>query len=292
MHNRISLHGELIVIHASTRVRTLLAGLAGLAACSIANADTPAWMSPDPKPRVIEDTLRVEVNLLSASMDTRLRVDESLTLPGTEIDGEDDLGLDDSELMPQAEITLLPGQHHLIRLSGFNTRRNASHVIDKEIFFDDEVYEVNERVDSELDLTMFGLTYGYRFIVRDRGELTATFGIQIASVDANAVVRSRIVREAESGVAPLPFLGLEGRFDFSSRWSVEGRIQYLGANVEDIDGSITDARLALTWRANPYLVFGLGYRTFEIEVDSRDEDDPGFFNLKLSGPLLFARASL
>ena len=272
--------------------RNALLGLTSLLACSLAYADTPSWASPDPKPRVIEDTLRVEVNLLSASIDTRLRVDESLLLPGTEIDAEDDLGLDDSALMPQAEITLLPGTHHLIRLSGFNTRRTASEVIDREIFFDDEVYEVNERVDSQFDLTLFGLTYGYRFIVRDRGELTATFGIQIASVDANAVVRSRVIRDAESGVAPLPLAGLEGRFDFSSRWSAEARIQYLGANIEDIDGSITDARIALTWRANPYLVFGLGYRSFSIEVDSRDEDDPGLIDLKLSGPVLFARASL
>lgn len=280
------------MIDASTRVRSALCGLAALAACSIANADTPAWMSPDPKPRVIEDTLRVEVNLLSASLDTRLRVDQSLMQPGTEIDAEDDLGLDDSELMPQAEITLLPGKHHLVRLSGFNTRRSASHVIDKQIVFDDEVYNANERVDSELNLRMFGLTYGYRFIVHDRGELTATFGIQIADVDANAVVRSRVIREAESGVAPLPLVGLEGRFDLSSRWSVEARLQYLSANLDEVDGSITDSRIALTWRANPHLVFGLGYRSFEIDVDSRDEDDPGFVNLRMSGPLLFGRASL
>jgi hypothetical protein len=280
------------VIQVQNGFRNTLLGLTSLFACSLACADTPSWVSPDPKPRIIEDTLRVEVNLLSASIDTRLRVDQSLLLPGTEIDAEDDLGLDDSALMPQAEITLLPGLHHLVRLSGFNTRRTASQVIDREIFFDDEVYEVNERVDSQLDLTMFGLTYGYRFIVRERGELTATFGIQIASVDANAVVRSRVVRDSESGVAPLPFAGLEGRFDFSSRWSAEARVQYLTANIADVDGSIMDARLALTWRANPYLVFGLGYRSFSIDVDSRDEDDPGLVKLELSGPLLFARASL
>ena len=280
------------MIQVTNGFRNALLGFTSLFACSLAYADTPSWASPDPKPRVIEDTLRVEVNLLSASIDTRLRVDQSLLLPGTEIDAEDDLGLDDSALMPQAEITLLPGLHHLVRLSGFNTRRTASHQIDREIFFDDEVYEVNERVDSQLDLTMFGLTYGYRFIVRDRGELTATFGIQIASVDANAVVRSRVIRDSESGVAPLPLAGLEGRFDFSSLWSAEARVQYLGANIEDVDGSIMDARIALTWRANPYLVFGLGYRSFSIEVDSRDVDDPGLVELKLSGPLLFARASL
>jgi hypothetical protein len=101
-----------------------------------------------------------------------------------------------------------------------------------------------------------------------------------------------VIREEESGVAPLPMAGLEGHFDLSSRWSVEARIQYVGANSNDVDGSIMDARLALTWRANPHLVFGLGYRSFDLDVDSQDEDDSGFVDLKMAGPLLFARASL
>ena len=154
------------------------------------------------------------------------------------------------------------------------------------------MYVPGERVDSELNLKLFGLTYGYRFIARERAELAATFGVQIASVEANAVVRSRVIREAESGVAPLPLIGLEGRYDFTERWSVEGRLQYLTVNVEDVDGSLLDARLALTWRLNPYLVFGLGYRSFAIDVDSRDLSNPGLVDMSIAGPLLFARASL
>ena len=275
----------------ANRMQAWALGAAGLVVCSSALAQAPAY-SPDPPPHVVEDRFRIEVTLLGASIDTHLRVDESLTLPGTEISAEDDLGLDDSALMPQAEITLLPGDHHLLRLSGFSSRRSASTIIDKEIRFDDEVYEPGERVDSELNLTMFGLTYGYRFLVRDNAELTATFGIQIASVDANALVRSRVVRDAESGVAPLPLIGVEGRYDFTKRWSAEARLQYLTADIDEVDGEILDARLAVTWRMNPHLVFGLGYRAFSIEIDSRDADDPGMVDMSFDGPLLFARASL
>jgi len=251
----------------------------------------PDW-APKPKPNVIEDRLRLEVNLLGASATTKLRVDESPTLPGTEINAEDDLGLDDFQLLPQVELTLLPGERHLIRLSRFAIDRSAATHLEKNISFDDQDYLVGERVDSILNLTMFGLTYGYRFIVAPRGEISASFGIQIADVEANAVVRSRVVRESESGVAPLPLLGLEGRYDFSPRWSMEARVQYLTVNETDVDGSILDARLGVTWRMNPYLLFGLGYRTFQIDVNSADEDTPGFVDLTVSGPLLFVRASM
>jgi hypothetical protein len=251
----------------------------------------PDW-APKPRPNVVEDRFRVEVNLLGASPSTMMRVDESPTQPGTELSAEDDLGLDDFQLLPQAELTLLPGDRHLVRLSAFAVHRSATKQIDREISFDNENYRVGERVDSLLNLTMFGLTYGYRFLVHQRAELSATFGIQIADVEANAVVRSRVVRESESGVAPLPLLGIEGRFDFTQRWAVEARGQYLTVNEDEVNGSILDGRIALTWRVNPYLALGLGYRTFQIDVDSADEDTPGFVDLSVDGPLLFVRASM
>lgn len=251
----------------------------------------PDW-APQPRPNVIEDRLRIEVNLFGASPQTQMRVDESPTLPGTVIDAEKDLGLDDFQVLPQVEFTLLPGERHLVRLSAFAIHRSAEKNIEKEISFDNEDYFVGELVNSRLDLTMFGLTYGYRFLVRQRAELSATFGIQIAHVEANAVVRSRVVRESESGVAPLPLIGVEGRFDFTPRWAVEARAQYLTVNVSEVSGSILDARLALTWRLNPYLALGLGYRTFQIDVDSKDDATPGFVDLSIDGPLLFVRASM
>jgi hypothetical protein len=255
------------------------------------SAKLPDW-APKPRPNVVEDRLRVEVSLFAASPSTTMRVDESPTQPGTVISAEDDLGLDDFQVLPQVELTLLPGEHHLVRLSAFAIHRSADTRIEKPISFDNEDYVVGERVDSLLNLTMFGLTYGYRFVMHQRGEIAATFGIQIADVEANAVVRSRVVRESESGVAPLPLLGAEGRFDFTPHWAMEARVQYLTLNESHVDGSILDARLGVTWRVNPYLLVGLGYRTFQIDVDSADEDTPGFVDLSVDGPLLFVRASM
>jgi hypothetical protein len=269
----------------------LFAGFLFPIASPAAESNLPDW-APRPPPRIIEDRFRVEVLLLGANLDTTLRVDESLSEPGTVISAEDDLGLDDSQLLPQAEITLLPGERHLVRLSGLSSHRSAQKVLERSIVFDDEIYLAGERVDSELNLTMFGLTYGYRFLVRDRTELTGTFGIQITEVEANAVVRNRVVRDAESGVAPLPLAGLEGRYDFNDRWSAEGRLQYLTADIDEVDGEILDVRAAVTWRMNPYFLFGLGYRTFSINVDSRDQDTPGLVDMTIDGPVLFMRASL
>lgn len=255
------------------------------------NDKLPDW-APQPKPHVIEDRFRLEVMTLNAGIDTDLRVDPTLVTPGTLINAEDDLGLDDTKLLPLAELTLLPGDRHLIRLSGFGLRRSARAVIDRTLVFDDQTYRAGERVDSTLNLTMIGLTYGYSVLKTQRADLALTFGVQVVEVEANAVVRSRVVRDSETGVTPLPLAGLEGRFDFNDRWSLEARVQYLSVEFDEIDGAVLDARAALTWRMNPFLVLGLGYRNFAVEVDSRDIDTPGLVDLEMAGPLLFLRASL
>ena len=253
----------------------------------------------EPKPRVVEDLFRAEVSFVGATYDTMVRLDDDNSgLRNTNIDVEDDLGLDDTRSLVQGEITFLPGERHLLRLSGQATRRSANMLLQRTITFEDDTFVINGRVASKLDLTLFGLTYGYRFLKRERFELDGTFSIQIAEVDANITGRDangtqiRSAQDAEDGVAPIPLVGLEGRFDFGSRWSAEGRFQYVGANTEGIDASILDARLAVTWRQSPYLVYGVGYRRFDIDVDADRDNDSGRVDLSISGPMLFLRGSL
>ena len=156
----------------------LLSGAAHAAEKKPTNDKLPEW-APQPPPNVIEDKFRVEVMLLNAGIDTDLRIDPTLVTPGTLIQAEDDLGLDDTDLLPLAEITLLPGERHLIRLSGFGLRRSARKSIERTIVFDEQTYLAGERVDSTLNLTMLGLTYGYSVIKTRRADIALTFGIQI-----------------------------------------------------------------------------------------------------------------
>ena len=49
-------------------------------------------------------------------------------------------------------------------------------------------------------------------------------------------------------------IGLEGRYDFSRRWSVDGRYQYLSVSQDETDAKLTDARIAVRWRQNQHWV--------------------------------------
>jgi len=269
----------------------------------------PCRLSPEPPPYAIEDRFRLEVDLFYGAYTTDIRLDNAVRnpttgqlviTPGTQVSAEDEFGLAESQFLGQVELTLLPGRHHLVRLNGLSMRREGHNFLTRTVQWDNSTYRIGERVDSHLNLTMVGLTYGYLPFRTDRYELGLSFGIQIASVSANAEVRSRSLRDEESAVGPIPLFGIEARYDFTRRWSVDGRMQYLslgfaesaGADLSGVEGTITDWRLALRFRQNQHLVYGLGYRNFAIEVESTNTDPAGMVTIGVAGPMLFLQASL
>ncbi len=254
-------------------------------------AAQPAW-EKDPPPRLIEDVLRVEVNFMSASYDTTARVDPTVDEPGTVFNAEDDLKIDATEYLIAGEITLLPGTRHLLRLSGLNTQRSGRTRLARDIAYDDQIYRVNELVDSSLSLRLFGFTYGFKLIANERMELTPTVGVQIGEYSSNAVVRSRVTREPTGDISPVPVVGLDARYDFSRRWSAEGRVQYVTIELDKIEASLLDWRLGVTYRINPHFVVGAGYRSFNIDATSAEEGSSGIIDMSITGPLLYMRASL
>src|SRR5882724_9893905 len=171
-------------------------------------ASAQSYLSPTPPPYSIAERFRLEVDLFRGSYDTTIRLDNRITngvgvavvVPGTQISGEKDLGLASSQFLGQVELTLLPGAKHLVRLSALSMRGDGNHILSRNITWGGSTYFATERVDSHLNLTMSGLTYGYMPFRTDRYELGLSFGIQIAAVNANAEVRSRSLRADESGV--------------------------------------------------------------------------------------------
>lgn len=279
------------VVHTALK---LMAGcavtLGSLLTSPLASAQPP-W-EKDAPPRLIEDILRVEINVMGASYDTIARVDQAVNVPGTQFNAEDDLKVDDAEYLIAGDITLLPGERHLLRLSGLNTQRDGHARLERQIVYDDQVYNANEIVDSSINLRLFGITYGYRFISNERMEVTPTLGVQIGEYSTNAVVRSRVIREPTGDIAPVPAIGADLRFDFSRRWSAEGRVQYVKVELDEIEASLLDWRVGVTYRINPHFVVGAGYRSFSIDAESFEDDSSGLIDMSISGPLLYVRASL
>jgi hypothetical protein len=294
-----------------------------LIGCVIAlQVQAQSYLSPNPKPYAIEDRFRLEVDVLYGSYDTQMRLDDATgpgittnldgTLKGiqrgTTVSGENDLGLAKSQILGQVELTLLPGQHHMVRLNALSMRRSAQVVLTRNINWGtnannangNDAFVAGDHIDSFLNYSMVGLAYGYLPLRTDRYELGATIGVQYTTVGMNIDAPAKGIRESENAAAPLPMLGIEGRYEFTRHWSVDVRWQYssavwaeaFGKDLKQKEGTVSDARVAVRWRQNAHLVFGLGYRSFGLEVLAPVTDPAGAVTLKMSGPLLFVQGSL
>jgi hypothetical protein len=98
----------------------------------------------------------------------------------------------------------------------------------------------------------------------------------------------------------LPLFGIEGRYEIARHWSVDARYQYLsaalvetfGADLKGKEGTVTDGRIAVRFRQNQHIVYGLGYRFFELEFLAPSSDPAGAVSMKMTGPMLFMQGSL
>jgi hypothetical protein len=275
-------------------------------------AEAQSYLDPKPQKVAIEDRFRLEVDVLYGSYDTQLRLDDTTNAiqgadgkltniqRGTTISGEDDLGLAKSQILGQVELTLLPGLHHMVRLNALSMRRSAQTVLTRNISWGNDDFRTGEHIDSYLNYSMVGLSYGYIPFRTDRYEIGATVGLQFTTVSLNAEVPARSIREAESGVAPLPMFGIEGRYEFTQHWSADARWTYVsaswaetfGADLKGKEGTVSDGRIAVRWRQNPHIVYGLGYRFFNLDISAPSSDPAGAVTMGMKGPLLFIQGSL
>jgi hypothetical protein len=291
-----------------------LFGTALLIGCGFAfQAQAQSYLSPKPAKFASDETFRLEVDVVYGGYDTLMRLDDTTAAVdldgdgvyapitrGTTVSGEEDLGLASTQILGQMELTLLPGHHHMVRLNALSMRRSAQTVLTRNMSWGNDDFVRNDRVDSYLNFSMVGLSYGYLPLRTDRYELGLSFGIQFTSVSMNAQVPARSIREAESAVAPLPLFGIEGRYELTPRWSIDARWQFLsatwaesfGADLKGKEGTITDGRIAVRWRQNQHIIYGLGYRTFELDIQAPSSIPAGAVTMNMKGPLLFVQGAM
>jgi hypothetical protein len=205
------------------------------------------------------------------STSARLDSDEG---DGTDINLEDDLGLEGSTSAFRFGGSLWIGSRHRIDVSAFDLSRTASRRIEETINYGDEVFEIDTVVTSESDLTILKTDYTYALFNRDRGYLGATAGLYIAEVKLSLSEASLGTAESEDLTAPLPLLGVRGEYYLTERFALRGVAQWFSVDTGDAEGSLRDVYVAGDYRLGRSWSVGLAYN--DVAMDIRAEEDSGF----------------
>jgi hypothetical protein len=259
-------------------------GLALLAPLAHADSD---YITPS------DDRLRVSLGVMKMSSSTTLRADSTTGVMGTVIDGEGQFGLDKSDYEPEFEVMVRAGTRNRLWFNYFTLDRDGSTLVQEPISFRDVVLQPGEPLQSELDLRVLTITYGYSFWRSEKLELAATIGVSSIQIDAQAKVATEFVHvnETQTAAGPYPTPGFAATWSVSKHFYLDGRFQYLHLHVDDLDGSLTLGEIDAVYRFHPNLALALGYADVKAHIDSTKNSDSGLFDINSKGPVLFVRVS-
>jgi len=248
----------------------LFAVVTGIAVLGLSIAAAPAMAQSGASDR---ERGSIVFGAFITNRDTTTRLDSNAGL-GTDIDLENDLGLDSSLTVFRFGGDYWAGDRHRFDLSVFDLSRSSSRRINKTIEFGDQIFEIDTTVNSENDLTIYKVDYTYSFLNRDWGYLGLTGGLYVASTKLGLSEATPGTAESESLTAPLPLIGFRGEYAITDRITLRGSSQWFGIDTGDVKGTLRDVYVAADYRLGERWAVGLAYD--EVTMTIKADDSSGF----------------
>jgi hypothetical protein len=206
--------------------------------------------------------------------ESNTRFDSDSGSDGTDIDMEDDLGLESSTNVARLGGYVWLGRRHRLDGAYFDLSRSASIPIQETIDFGDETFQINTTLNTESDLTIIKADYTFAVLAKDRGWLGLTAGLYVAETGF-ALSQPTLGRaESEDVTAPLPLFGLRGDYEISDRITLRGAAQIFAFSTDELDGHLTDFYVGADYGFGERMAVGLAYNRVSMNIGA--EDDGGF----------------
>ena len=281
-------------------MKTLTLALLALSTAAVASepADAPATqreLLQPPKMRVaspITDRLAVNIRFYMPTIATDVRYDATNGTLGTPLTGEGTLGLQDQLKQASMDLQFRMLDRHRIRAQFYKQTRSGDVVLNQQVRFGDDVYLVNDRVVSKMDLRKLDLAYTYSFLRREKIELSAGLAIHLLQAEGRLDAPARFVSENLDVAGPFATLAFDGTWRFTKRFSLNAQANYLKGHVDTVRGSYKAWNADVQFRMRPNFTLGAGYSATRFFLDSSDPTDSGLFRFDYKGPQAFIRVSL
>jgi hypothetical protein len=245
--------------------------------------------------QAIDDKYWLEVSAYFPSINTDASVSRPGE-PGTNLDLESDLGLNSHETLPAVYAGWRFTRHWTVTAEYYALDRDGNKTSNRDITFDGTTFPTSTSIDTEFHTDVYRLTVDYAFYKSQRAELGAGLGLHATDfslgLKGNVSVGAAGVEgegHRESFLAPLPTIGLYGTWEFTPKIIGNARVDWLSLNVDDYDGSITNAQAELAYRFNKAFQGGVGYRYVDYSLDANKKKFTASIDYKFYGPSLFLR---
>lgn len=206
-----------------------------------------------------------------------IRVDDA-GFVGTELDLGDDLGVD-NEIYPVIEVFAGIGKHHL-SLACYKLDYDGDTVLTKDIYFNGELFQVNDRIASSIEYDNYDVMYRYDLIDLENFLAGGSLGLvaRLMVFDGSASMASATVTTKEDFTAPIPMVGANFHVGILKDL-IEARVLVTGIGYSD--NKVFDGQAEISLTPFPFLDIHGGYRFLKIDVEEDDVkldfENPGFY---------------
>ena len=259
----------------------------------------PAWAENTGSNDTPWEKFNVNLGYFISHTNTDFRIGSGL---GVDVNVEDLLGLNatNSVFRVDAFWRFTETRRHRLDFTWFSYHRDGSRTIGQDIEYEDNdgniiTIPAGTQVASKFDLDIYKAAYSYSFFQDKRMDLAASIGLYVMPIDidldATGVVN---VNEEENFTAPLPTLGLRADFAITPKWFLRSAFEIFYLEIKQFRGAIVASNVALEYLPWKHVGFGLGFNTFNLNIEANGEDYPqidfkGNINFNYTGLLLYAK---
>jgi hypothetical protein len=229
-------------------------------------------------------------------MGSTIRVDGS-NGEGTDVDS-DVLGLGNDRFEPRASVRWRPGHKHELELGYQIARRGAEKTLDREVVFNDSIYDVGANIKTKFRTDQAFLNYRFAISAKERSQLGLGVGIGLLpfkfEIDALASVNSNEVTSSgeKTFLGPTASIGGYGRWLLGERWYLETDLRAIKIKIDRLHASVVEANLAGRYFLSEKFAAELGYGISSIRLSVDPRDNGKGFSGKIKYPLSNIRAGL
>jgi hypothetical protein len=253
----------------------------------------------DPDPR-----FWLEAGVYIPEAETEIGIFEADRTRGTLITLEDELGFDSDASSVDLTIGGKIDDDFFFEGSIFAIRRDTSVVLDEPIEVEGVIYDVGAAVDSEFDTDIYRLSFGYRFIANEKFELAAMLGAHVTdfgfvvegegtvATDTTGIEDAVQVSSGRTVLAPLPVVGLQGKFRPIKWLELRARGDVFDIEVGPYDGRLVNLEASATGAITRNIAAGVAYRSTDYRVRIDEDNYAADLDYLLDGFRFFVRFSI
>jgi hypothetical protein len=236
----------------------------------------------------LQPGFEIRVSAFNDNVDSKIIHDTQGGVPGSEIDLEDELGLEDTSTITQIDATIRLNHYHRLEIGYFEISRGGLTTLPADTTFADQTFAASTDVASSFETKLLRIGYAYSLMNDDQKELGVMAGVHFPQFITRIEAPGTGQQEYSKASTPLPVIGLHGSVALGMKMTLGARIQAFRMHFDHYEGTLNYATLDLQRAFGENFSLGLGYNYYGFRLESRDEDFDGRLQIRHHGPLVFA----